>query len=207
MLNSTIFGGVKITWFGHASIMLEAAGLAIYVDPYVLPKGSKPADIILYTHGHFDHCVEAPSITTSKTVKMGHGCNLPVRIIQIGQKQKVGPVIVEAVDAYNIGKNFHPKGKGAGFILHFKSAKIYIAGDTDIIPEMKDYKCDVALVPIGGTYTMDAKQAADAIAQIMPKVAIPIHYNYLSDTRADPEEFKKAVEEKTKGQVMVKILT
>jgi L-ascorbate metabolism protein UlaG (beta-lactamase superfamily) len=206
MANSTIFSGVKITWFGHASVLLEADGLSIYVDPFVLPKNPKPADVILYTHGHFDHCVAAPSITTSKTIIIGHGCSIPGRVIEIGGIEKVNHVLIKAVDAYNIGKPFHPKEQGAGFLIKFRTATVYIAGDTDFIPEMKTYKCDVALLPIGGKYTMDAKEAALAVASILPKVAIPIHYNYLEDTKANPEEFKAEVE-KLAGQVNVRILS
>jgi len=207
MANSTIFSGVKVTWLGHSSVMLEADGLVFYIDPFVLPRGAKMADAILYTHGHSDHCVAAPSITKGSTVLIGHGCRLPCRVIEIGGTEKIGGVIVEAVHAYNIGKPFHPRDAGAGYIVRFKSASVYHAGDTDNIPEMKGYKCDIALLPIGGTYTMGAKEAADAAAAILPKITIPIHYNYLADTHADPEHFKSLVEEKTQGRVEARILS
>lgn len=207
MASSTVFSGVKATWYGHASVMLEADGLVVVIDPYVLPRGAKPADIILYTHGHFDHCVATPSITKSSTVAIAHrSCKLPVRLIDVGAKEKAGSLIIEAVDAYNPGKKFHPKGSGAGYLLHFKSATVYMAGDTDFIPEMKNYKCDLAFVPIGGTYTMNEEEAAEAIASIMPKMAIPYHYNYLAETKADAEKFKSLVEQKTDGKVDVRIL-
>ena len=93
-MNSTVYSGVKVTLFGHASVMLEADGLTIYVDPFVLPRGAKPASGILYTHGHHDHCVAAPSITTSGTVLVGHGCKLPVRVIEIGGRERVGTSVV-----------------------------------------------------------------------------------------------------------------
>lgn len=207
MASSTVFSGVKATWYGHASVMLEADGLVVVADPFVLPRGAKMADIILYTHGHFDHCVAAPSITKGSTIAIAHrSCKLPVRLIDVGAKEKIGGLIIEAVDAYNPDKKFHPRGSGAGYLLHFKTATVYVAGDTDNIPEMKNYKCDIAIVPIGGTYTMDAKEAADAIATIMPKVAIPYHYNYLAETKANPEEFKSEVEKKTDGKVDVRVL-
>jgi len=206
MPNSTIFSGIKITLFGHSSVLLEADGLSIYADPYVLPKGSKPADVILYTHGHFDHAAPAPSITTGKTVSIGHGCKLPVRVIEIGATEKVGRATIEAVAAYNIGKPFHPKGAGAGYIISFPTGTVYIAGDTDFIPEMKKIKCDVAIVPIGGTYTMGETDAAEAIAAIMPKMAIPYHFGYLSDMNANTALFQKLVEDKTGGKVNVRVL-
>ncbi|MCX6772266.1 MAG: MBL fold metallo-hydrolase [Candidatus Micrarchaeota archaeon] len=207
MANSTVFSGVKVTWLGHASVMLEADGLVFYIDPFVLPRGAKPADVILYTHSHFDHAVAAPSITKSTTITIAHrSCKLPVRLIDVGAKEKIGGVIVEAVDAYNISKSFHPRGAGAGFIIRFKSGAVYIAGDTDNIPEMKTYKCDIAIVPIGGTYTMDAKEASDAIAAISPKVAIPYHYGYLADLPGDPQGFRALVEQKTNGKTDVRLL-
>jgi L-ascorbate metabolism protein UlaG (beta-lactamase superfamily) len=193
MVNSTVFSGVRVVWFGHSSVLLEADGMKIYIDPFVLPRGCAPADAILYSHGHRDHCVAAPSITTARTVLIGNNCKLPVRVIQIGGREKVGGAIIEAVHAYNTNKQFHPRDSGAGFLIRFKTATVYFAGDTDVIPEMDDYKCDIALLPIGGVYTMDAIEAAKAVSRICPKIAIPIHYNYLSDTRADPLAFKSAV--------------
>ncbi|MEM2137928.1 MAG: MBL fold metallo-hydrolase [Candidatus Anstonellaceae archaeon] len=206
MQNSTIFSGVKVTLLGHASVLLEGDGVTIYVDPFVLPSGSKPADLILYTHGHFDHCAAAPSITTSRTIIIGHGCKIPGRVIEIGGREKAGGVVIEAVHAYNIGKQFHKKGEGAGYIVRFRTCGVYIAGDTDNIPEMRNYKCDIAIVPIGGTYTMNASEAADAIAAIGPKIAIPYHYNYLVETKADPQQFRSQVDAKTGGKVDVRIL-
>jgi L-ascorbate metabolism protein UlaG (beta-lactamase superfamily) len=206
MPNSTVFSGVKITLLGHASVMLEGDGARIYVDPFVLPKPAQMADAILYTHGHHDHCVPAPSITSTRTAIIGHGCKIPGRVINPGGSEKVGGIIIEAVHAYNPSKPFHPKDSGVGYVIHFKSAKIYVAGDTDLIPEMGAIKCDVAIVPIGGTFTMDAKEGAEAIVQIKPKVAIPYHYNYLADARADPAEFQRLVEEKTARKTIVRIL-
>jgi L-ascorbate metabolism protein UlaG (beta-lactamase superfamily) len=127
-------------------------------------------------------------------------------VIEIGGREKAGGVLIEAVDAYNIGKQFHKKGEGAGYIVRFRTCGVYIAGDTDNIPEMKGYKCDIAIVPIGGTYTMNASEAAEAIAAISPKIAIPCHYNYLAETKADPQQFRSQVEEKTSGKVDVRIL-
>lgn len=194
-MNTTVFGGVRITWFGHASLCFEFAGTTIYVDPYVLPSGAKPADLILHTHTHPDHCVPPGKISTLNTVVVGHGCKHACRPIEIGQKMSVAKVTIEAVHAYNISKPFHPKGAGAGYVLSFgapaSQVRIYVAGDTDFIEEMNFIKCDVACLPIGGTYTMDATEAARAVAALGPKLAIPIHYNYLSDTKADPNEFKR----------------
>jgi L-ascorbate metabolism protein UlaG (beta-lactamase superfamily) len=139
-------------------------------------------------------------------VLIGHNCKLPARLIDIGAKENVRGVVIEAVHAYNINKPFHPRGLGAGYLVHFKTATVYVAGDTDFIPEMKSIKCDIAILPIGGTYTMDEKEAAQAVAAMLPKVAIPYHYNYLSETKADPEMFQKEVDLATGGKVNVRIL-
>lgn len=194
-MNTTTFGGVKITWFGHSSFMFEFRDVAVYVDPYVLPPHPKQADIVLHSHPHFDHCARSEKIMKPSTVLIGHGCTHAVRPIEIGDKVAAFGIIIEAVHAYNTQAKFHPRGFGAGFIITFGqtpgSPRIYFAGDTDHIPEMSSIKCDVALLPIGGTYTMDATSAARAATQIRPKIAIPMHYNYLNDLKCDPAEFRR----------------
>jgi L-ascorbate metabolism protein UlaG (beta-lactamase superfamily) len=205
-MNTTTYGGVTITWHGHSSVMLQWNGLLIYIDPYVLPKNPKMANVILHTHPHYDHCVQPQSIIGPNTVVIGRGCKHAGRDIRVGESVSIGGAVITAVDAYNIGKEFHPKGVGAGFILDLGGTKIYHAGDTDEIPEMAKYKCDVALLPIGGTYTMDAFAAARAAAMIKPKIVIPIHFNYVSGTTADPVAFKKLVEGATGGKVGVRLL-
>lgn len=216
-MNTTVFAGVRITLFGHASVCLEFGGKYIYVDPYVIERGAKPADLILHTHSHPDHCAPAPSITTTNTLLIGKGCKHPGRPVQIGEKFSSVGAAIEVVDAYNVNKPFHPRGFGAGYIITFAAApgspaaarppvRIYIAGDTDFIPEMSHFKCDVALLPIGGHYTMDANEAAQAVAAIKPKIVIPYHYNYLSETKADAAAFKQAVDALQTG-ADVRILT
>jgi L-ascorbate metabolism protein UlaG (beta-lactamase superfamily) len=205
-MNTTTYGGVAITWFGHSSILLQWKDLSIYIDPYVLPKNPKVANVILHTHAHYDHCASAPLITGANTVLIGRGCKHAGRDIQVGESVSIGGVVITAVDAYNIGKDFHPKGTGAGFILSFGETKIYHAGDTDEIPEMSKYHCDVALLPIGGTYTMDVFAASRAAAKIAPKIAIPIHFNHIPGTSADPVAFKKLVEGASGGKVGVRLL-
>jgi len=193
-MNCTTFGPVKITYFGHASILLEYNGMQIYVDPFVIGRNCRKADIILHTHSHHDHCVAPSAILSSKTQIISRGGKFPGMEMKIGEKIKLSGIEIEAVHAYNLNKPFHPKDFGAGYILSFPTphepVRIYIAGDTDLIPEMHDFKCDVAILPIGGTYTMNADEAAQALAIIKPKAAIPYHYNYLADTKADPGAFR-----------------
>jgi L-ascorbate metabolism protein UlaG (beta-lactamase superfamily) len=208
-MNSVLFNSIKITCFAHASVLLSFNDLNFYIDPYVVPKNAPAADAIFHTHEHFDHMVVPPSIKKQSTKIISKGGKLPSIAVNIGDKINVFGVDVFVVDAYNINKPFHPKGFGAGFIFDFpskpKNTRIYIAGDTDLIPEMKNYICDVAIVPIGGKYTMDVDQAAKAISIIKPKLAIPYHYNYLDETKADPNEFERTVK-LLSPQVNVKIL-
>ncbi len=234
-MNTTVYGGVRLTLFGHASVCLEFGGHVIYVDPYVLGPGAKPADLILHTHSHHDHCVLPKSILTSSTLILGHGCKHPGRTLEIGEKVSAAGAVIEVVHAYNPSKPYHPQGFGAGYILSFAPpastsigsgepmmrqgahsalsagaarppVRVYVAGDTDHIPEMKNYKCDIAFLPIGGTYTMDIAEAAKAVADIRPKIVIPYHYNYLDATKADAGAFKQAVEALAPG-TDVRILT
>jgi len=194
-MGSTFFNQIRITCFGHASVLLSFNELNFYIDPYVIAKGSPAADAIFHTHEHFDHCVVPPSIKKQNTKIISKSSKYPGMEIEIGQTINVFGVDVEAVHAYNVNKPFHPKGFGAGFIFSFptspKKTRIYIAGDTDLIEEMKNYKADCAILPIGGKYTMDVDQAAKAVSIIKPKLAIPYHYNYLNDTKADPQEFAR----------------
>jgi L-ascorbate metabolism protein UlaG (beta-lactamase superfamily) len=192
MAKTFTYQGVTITWFGHASFLLENGNEAIYIDNYALPdRVEQRATIIVHTHGHYDHCADCGKIADTKTVYAGmcrHARDL------VGNRLKIRDVKIEFVEAYNISKPFHPKGNGCGVVITLGGLRIYHAGDTDFIPEMAGLNCDVALLPIGGTYTMNEKEAADAVKAINPKVAIPMHYDYIPQTRADPSYFKKLVE-------------
>lgn len=193
MGKSFLYEGVKITWFGHASFLIEHGGEAIYIDNYALPdKIEKKATIIIHTHKHYDHCAESARIADPKTVYAGmcsHAHDF------IGDRLKIRDVEIEFVDAYNSAKPFHPKNSGCGVIISIGGVRIYHAGDTDFIMEMQRFKCDVALLPIGGTYTMDEKEAAEAVKAIGPKIAVPMHYDYVQGTRADANYFKKLAEQ------------
>lgn len=187
------YNGVKLTRFGHSSFLIEHGNEAIYIDNYALPeKIEKKATIIIHTHNHYDHCADVSRIADAKTAYAG-GCGKHAHD-HPGKKLKIRDVQLEFVSNYNITKPFHPKGVVSGVIITINGVRIYHAGDTDFIPEMKDRRCDIALLPIGGHFTMDAKEAADAVKAINPKVAIPMHYNYIPMTNADPQVFKGLVE-------------
>ena len=208
-MNTTTINGVRITLFGHSSVMFEYQGQFIYVDPYVLGPSPRPASLILHTHKHFDHCVLPASIVTPSTTVIGRGCKHPAQTAEIGHAMKFGSITIQPVHAYNMSKPYHPKGEGAGYIISFPvqagALRIYVAGDTDRIPEMTGYKCDVAILPVGGTYTMDLEEAVAAVSDIKPKVVIPYHCNYLSEMKVDLALFKQKVAETSKG-VDVRIL-
>jgi len=168
-----------------------------------LPK----ADIILITHEHFDHCSsqDIKIIVKTDTVVVGSSgvekkLSQDVKVMSPGEKASVKGIDIEAVAAYNIGKVFHPKVAGnTGFIITVDNTRIYHAGDTDFIPEMKTIKAEIALLPIGGTYTMNAKEAAQAANAINPKIAIPMHWGGAVGSEKDAREFKKLC----KAQVMI----
>ena len=202
---------VSIKWLGHASFLIKAEGKNIYIDPYE-GEYSEKADLILVTHSHFDHCdtskikkirgentvIIAPEDCVSKI-----GGN--VKTLKAGEETTIGNLRVKAVEAYNYkrfkapGKPFHPKGFGVGYLLTAEGKTIYHAGDTDFIPEMKNLgHVDVALLPSGGTYTMDNAEAAEAAIAINPEVAVPMHR---WDT--NPEEFKDKVEANSNVKVVV----
>ncbi len=189
----------KIHWLGHATTMIDAEKV-IYIDPWKLKEGAKKADIILITHDHFDHCVPSDvkkiqkDDTTIVTVKDCAGkLNGDIKIVKPGDKINVKGIDIEAVPAYNVNKDFHPKSKGwVGFIVTINGVRIYQAGDTDMTEEMKTLNVDIALLPVGGTYTMTANEAATAANIFKPKVVIPMHWGDIVGSRADAEAFKKA---------------
>jgi L-ascorbate metabolism protein UlaG (beta-lactamase superfamily) len=187
----------KIKWLGHASIRIEAQQI-IYIDPWKI-KGGPKADLILISHSHHDHLSPADvrKIQKEDTVIIAAGdaaaqLSGDVRTLKPGDKVTVQGVTIEAVPAYNIGKPYHPKAnQWIGFILTVEGKTIYYAGDTDFIPEMKEIKADIWILPVGGTYTMTAKEAAEAVNMIRPEVAIPIHCGDLAGTFEDAATFKQ----------------
>lgn len=200
-----------VEWLGHASCHLTVCEKSIYIDPY---KGLyvDKADVILVTHSHFDHCDSSKikNIKKENTIIIAPAdcvqkIDEKIRIIKPGENVDVNGMFIEAVHAYNFkrfrspGTPFHPKGFGVGYLLTVNGKTIYHAGDTDFIPEMNELKrrnISLALLPSGGTYTMDNLEAAEAALAISPKVVIPIHR-----WETNPEEFKNKVESLSKIKV------
>lgn len=191
----------KIKWLGHASFRIEGDRATVYIDPWKL-KGGPPADLVCITHSHFDHLSEedVAKIKKDSTIIIGPpdckaGFGGAFREIAPGQSLTIGDVKVEAVPAYNIDKDFHPKKNNwVGFIISVDGVRTYHTGDTDSIPEMSEVNADVALIPVGGTYTMTVQQAAEALRRIKPQVAVPMHCGDIVGTFDDRESLKNAAQ-------------
>ncbi len=202
---------MKINWYGHAGFMIETTGKVIYIDPYIIPKNPDKADIILITHEHYDHCdinnirkikkLHTVILASSEAAsKLGEGA----AIARPGDVIHVGEVDIRVVHAYNTDKYFHKKHEGLGFIIESENKRVYHSGDTDFIPEMENLgKIDVALLAVGGKYTMTAEEAADAVNVIKPELAVPMHWGKVVGSEEDAEIFKEIVEDETETQVLI----
>jgi len=211
----TQLDGLTIKWIDHGTVQIRTpAGLVIYIDPFsqVLKGDEEPAGLIISTHPHFDHfdpeainrlSAQETEVVVKRGSEVGKLKASKVHQIDVGDELTVKGVKLRAVHAYNErrfrapGQPFHPKGFGIGVILELEGKKLYYAGDTDFIPEMRELQgeaLDLAFLPIGGTYTMDAPEAAEAARAIRPRVVIPTHYNFLPETKANPEELERGLE-------------
>ena len=179
---------ISIIYLGHSSFIIEADGKTIYIDPYVLPASPEKADFIFVSNEHFDHAGIEQEKAIRKNGTVLYGSTGAVKKFAYGNPVAPGiridnGISVDVVEAYNINKSrdgvlYHPKGLGVGFVFNIDGRRIYFAGDTDFIPEMSDLgNIDVAMLPIGGRFTMDVKEAAEAAKTIKPKILIPMHYN------------------------------
>ena len=199
----------NIRVFTQNSIRIESAQGAIYIDTFKMNEAPHDAAYILITHDHYDHfspediekvanentILVVPEKMRSKAEKIS-GMVKKIETVSPGTKTDIDGLGIEAVPSYNILKPFHPKSAGwVGYILNIDGERIYIAGDTDLTKEAKEVKCDIALIPIGGTYTMDAKKAAELVNIIKPKTVIPTHYGSIVGTAKDADAFAKLVDE------------
>ncbi|HUU49587.1 MAG TPA: MBL fold metallo-hydrolase [Nitrospinota bacterium] len=194
----------NIIWLGHATFKIVNKKV-IYIDPWKV-KEKDSADIILVSHSHFDHLsiedVEKVRgeggivVTTSDSASQLSG---DVRTLAPGAKINIDDILIEGVPSYNIGKDFHPRNNNwLGFIITVNGKRIYYAGDTDATPEMKMLtNIDIALLPVGGTYTMTCKEAADAANAFKPKIAVPYHWGDIVGSKSDAEKFKELFEGET----------
>ena len=195
----TSAGELTITFLGHGTLMMAFGGQVIHVDPYgqVANYRTLPdADLVLVTHEHHDHldprALEAVR-TRDTAVVISERCAQQVQggiVMHNGEVRTVKGLTIEAVPAYNVvhkrdgGEPFHPKGAGNGYVVTFGDTRVYLAGDTEDIPEMADLEeIDVAFLPMNLPYTMSPEMAADAARTIRPDVVYPYHYG-----RTDPQE-------------------
>lgn len=201
----------NIKWFGHASLLIKLDNKNIYIDPWKIKDSSHKADIILVTHLHFDHYSEddIKKISTQKTILyssvdvISKASVKNKKVIKPFEKLKIDNIEIEGFPAYNTNKDFHPKKNNwLGFIINYGNTKIYIAGDSDVIEEAKKLSVDIAILPIGGTYTMNEKEAAELVNTIKPKVVIPIHWGDIVGSTQNLENFKNSVSSSIKVVVL-----
>lgn len=189
----------------------------IYIDPFKIEKDYFDADLIFITHDHFDHYSEididkvrkddtviiVPEDLLAKVLKQGFRQDYIITV-DPGDIEMVEGIKFEAIAAYNNDKKYHPKENGwVGYIIEIEGFRYYIAGDTDVIEENKNIKCDVAFVPVGGTYTTDFKEAAFLVNEIRPKLAVPTHYGSVVGTERDATDFIRLLHPSIKGCIMI----
>ena len=201
----------------HSSIRFNK-GLIIYFDPFKINENYHDADIIFITHSHYDHYSEED---ISKVIKDNTTIVVPKdledRVLQFGfakehiivvspnEEYSVLGINFKTIPAYNTNKNFHPKSnEWVGYIVNLDQTTYYIAGDTDITEENRQVKCDVAFVPIGGTYTMTYSEAAELINEIKPQIAVPIHYGLIVGNKEDANNFANLVDKEIECKILIR---
>lgn len=202
----------------HSSIKIKIGSTIIYIDPFRVKENFNDADIILITHSHYDHfsiediekvkkietVIVLPQETQKKALESGIDQKDTITV-EPNKKYNIKGIKVETIPSYNQNKKFHPKeNKWVGYIIENKGKRYYIAGDTDITEEDKKVKCDVALVPIGGTYTTDYKEAAELINCIRPQIVIPTHYGEIVGEMEDARKFKALLNPEIKCEILIK---
>lgn len=205
----------NIKWLGHGTIKI-LENTIIYIDPYNIKEEFNDADIIFITHSHYDHfssedikkCMnENTKIIVTKdlfedALKLGFRESYIFSILP-NKSYKLENIRFSTIPAYNINKEFHPIEKDwVGYIININNVKYYVAGDTDLTSESRNVKCDVAFLPIGGTFTMNYREAAILANEIKPKIVIPIHYGTLVGQKEDALNFKSNLDDCNKCEIM-----
>lgn len=207
----------EITINTHSSIRVSGDQV-IYFDPYGITKESHDADVIFITHDHYDHFETSSieKILKDDTLMVIPGSCfdswsdsglLVTQVVQMdpGEKIDMGGIVVETVPAYNIRKPFHPRKKNwLGYVVTVEDRRIYVAGDTDVTEESRQVRCDIAFVPVGGKFTMNAVKAAELINEIEPEIAVPTHYGNVVGKESDGRDFKAAVKEGIRVPLLIR---
>ena len=201
----------------HSSIRINKEK-TIYIDPFKIDRNYNDADIVFITHDHYDHYSEEdidkvinenttiiiPEELITKLLRKGINKNAIITV-EPNKKYMVQGIKFETIPSYNVNKKFHPKENNrVGYIITIDEVRYYIAGDTDITEENRKVKCDVAFVPVGGTYTMSFEEAAQLINEIKPQVAVPIHYGSVAGTKQDAIDFIKLLNPTINGVNLMK---
>ena len=182
---------IEISWLGHASVMIKTDTIVLFIDPWKIKTATPKADIILLTHDHYDHYSQDDIVllaTDTTRIVAPMLTEVVTDVINTGDRLELNDVIVEALPAYNIDKNFHPRANNwVGYVVDICGRRVYHTGDTDRIPEMKGLAVDVALMPVGGTYTMTADDAGRALSDMNAEHVIPIHYGDIVGSTSDAQ--------------------
>ncbi len=201
----------------HSSIKINK-GIIIYFDPFKIEKNYNDADIIFITHDHYDHYSEEDidKIIKNNTIIVSP-VDLLEKLLNKGLKKEniisvkpyedynIKNLKFSTIPAYNTNKQFHPrKNNWVGYLIELEGITYYIAGDTDITEDNKKIKCDVAFVPIGGTFTMNYQEASELINTIKPKIVIPTHYGSIVGTKEDAINFSKLINPEIECKILIK---
>ena len=207
--------GIKV--LNHSCVKMKKEK-TIYVDPYMIDKDYNDADLIFITHSHYDHFSEedikkvrkekttiiVPEDTYNNALENGFKEEKIIKVIPNESYENNG-IKFKTIASYNINKPFHPKENNwVGYIINIQGDKYYIAGDTDITEDNKKVKCDMAFVPVGGTYTMTHSEAAELVNIIKPKIAVPIHYGSVIGTKEDEKSFVRELRPNIQGIILMK---
>lgn len=193
----------RVTWFRQSALRWADEELTVYVDPWGTPEDAAPAELILITHAHDDHFQpEEIARLSGQGTKLVAPHDVAAKLtgdvtpVAPGESHEVAGVRFTTVPAYNTREealDFHPRAnRWVGYVLELGGRSYYHAGDTDHAPELNEVKTDVAFLPIGGTYTMDAPEAAGLAKLIGPQLAVPFHYGFVAGSASDGERFREA---------------
>jgi len=194
----------NVKLFCHNSIKLTGSK-TIYVDPYKIETEFHDADFVLCTHTHFDHysIEDIEKVSKKGTIIIAPSDEQGIIKVIPNVKYEIEGLKFKTTYAYNIDKDFHPKANNwVGYIIELDGKKYYIAGDTDNVPEIQKVECDVAFIPVGGTYTMNKEEAKELAKILNAKVIVPTHYGLIVGEKTDGENFAKSIKNK-KVEVLI----